>query len=340
MNPVAVITDYNALSFREVSTAVAKVLCKNGVDAKVRNLTELKIPEKNIICVGNIFHLSISYLQRFIPEHNVIFYAITEGIPILDSMSRQLSEKITYITPSNYTKQCLEQARLTVDAVIPHGIDINSQYDKTFLYRVKTAIPQPSKVAPSNVMLCVAGNWRRKAIDKLMIATKIVEKIMPDSFLILHSGIGDLNIVSMQHQLELSRFWLTNLWGVLSQEKLQSLFALCDFYVQPSFVEGFGLTFLEAMRWLKPVIAVDCPAQNEIIKHGYTGLLLPVTKTEEVIDHDRHAIKLHYFRMDNLVEAMIAMCDGGLRAKLAENIKKEIPKWSIDSYKKFEDWLK
>jgi glycosyltransferase involved in cell wall biosynthesis len=263
-------------------------------------------------------------------------------VPILDGMSRKISEDIHYITPSQYTKQCLEQAGLNVEAVIPHGIDLNSQHDESFYNRIKQSIPQPSKIAPSNIMLCVAGNWRRKALDKLLTAYKTIEKTVKDAFLILHSGIGDTNIIALQHQLMLKRFWLTNLWGVLPKEKLQSLYKLCDFYVQPSMVEGFGLTYLEAFRYNKPVVAIDCPATNEIIKDGYTGLLIPVTETEDIVWQQRHAIRLHHFDIDSLIDAMLLMCNSDVRQNMAKNIEKEKQKqeWDMNiHYKKFFRWL-
>ena len=340
MKPTAVITDFNAVSFREVALNVAQVLKKEGVKTAIYNLTAPKIPERNVIFVGNIFSLSISYAQRFLPEHNLIFYAITEGMPILDSMSKKISDGIHYITPSQYTRQCLEQAGLTVEAVIPHGIDLNSKHDEDFYNRIKQSIPQPSKIAPSNIMLCVAGNWRRKALDKLLTAYKTVEKVTRDAFLILHTGIGETNIVALQQQLMLKRFWFTNLWGVLPKEKLQSLYALSDFYVQPSQVEGFGLTYLEAFRWNKPVVAVDCPAGNEIVKDGYTGLLIPVTETEDTVWQQRHAIRLHYFDIDSLIDTMLLMCNSEVRAKMAKNIEKEKQKWDMNlHYKEFLRWL-
>lgn len=237
MKPTAVLTDFNAVSFREVSINIAKLLAKEGVQTRLLNLTATRIPEQNIIFVGNVFHLSISYAQRFLPQKNLIFYAITEGIPILDGMSKKISENIHYITPSQYARQCLEQAGLTVEAVIPHGINLDCTCDVDFLNRIKNALPQPSKVPPANIMLCVAGNWKRKALDKLLIAYKTVEKIVKDAFLILHTGIGETNIVALQEMLMLKRFWFTNMWGVLPQGKLQSLYALCDYYVQPCFSE-------------------------------------------------------------------------------------------------------
>jgi len=336
LKSLGIVTDFRAVSFRELSKSIAQVLKKEGVPTTIYNLDVSEIPDHNILFVGNIFSLSISYTQRFLPEHHVIFYAITEGVPILDSMSHKLSEKITYITPSLYTKECLEEAGLNCADVIQHGIPLNERYDKRFHDHVKQAIPQPSKVEPSNIMLCVAGNWQRKAIDKLLVASKTIENITKDAFLMLHSGIGDTNIVALQQLLELRRFWFTNAWGTLTPDKLSALYALCDFYVQPSMVEGFGLTYLEAFRFNKPVIGVNCPATNEIVKDGYTGLLLPVRKTEDVVWQERHAIRLHYFVLDDLINSMLIMTDEKTRQTFSENIKKEKHRWNVEiHYKKF-----
>ena len=105
-------------------------------------------------------------------------------------------------------------------------------------------------------------------------------------------------------------------------------------------IEGFSLTFLEAFRWNKPVIGVDCPAGNEIVKDGYTGILIPVTKTEDIVWQERHAIRLHYFDIDNLIDAMLLLCDQNVRAKMAKNIEKEKHKWDMNiHYKQFVKYL-
>lgn len=335
---LAIVTNFKAVSFREVSLSITRVLKKKGINCKVYNFSVAKIPEHNVLFCGNVFHLSISYLQRFLPERNVLFYAITEGVPILDSMSHKLSKKITYITPSLYTKECLESAGLNCEAVIPHGIPLNQKYDKRFYNHLKQSLPQPSKVEPSNIILNVSGNWRRKAIDKFLLAYKTVEKIVKDSFAILHSGMGETNIVALQNDLQLKRIWFTNLWGNLPKQKLSALYALCNFYCQASMCEGFGLTFLEAFQFNKPVIGVDCPAVNEIVKDGYTGLLIPVTSTEEIVWQQRHAIRLHHFDIDNLIDSMIILSDENVRNKMAENIKKE--KHRYDMQKTYANFLK
>ena len=255
-------------------------------------------------------------------------------------MSLKLSKKITYITPSLYTKQCLESAGLNCEGVIPHGIELNQKHDKRFYNYLKQSLPQPSKVEPSNIILNVSGNWKRKAIGKFLTAYKTVEKIVKDSFAILHSGIGETNIVALQNSLNLKRVWFTNMWGTLSKPKLAALYALCNYYCQPSMVEGFGLTYLEAFRFNKPVIGVDCPATNEIVKDGYTGLLIPITWTEDTVWQQRHAIRLHHFDIDDLIDAMIILSDEKTRHKFANHVQKEKKRWDMTKcYSKFLKYL-
>lgn len=336
MHSIAVISEPKAVSFWSISEQVASVLKKQGAECKVYPWDTPNIKEPNILFIGNVFSLSINYLQRFLPEKNVVFYAITEGNPILDPLSLDLSRDITFVTPSTFTKNCLEAVGIKVKQVIPHGVDPEQRSDEKFMQRIRTLIPQPSNVEPSNVMLCIAGNVQRKALDKLIIAYKTVQKTVKDSFLILHSGLGDTNIMALQQSLDLKRFLFTNSWGMLDKYKITALYRLCDFYVQPSQVEGFGLTYLEAFAQAKPVIGVDCPNTNQIVKNGYTGLLLPVNRTEDIVWQQRHAIRLFHFDVDSLIDAMLVMCDSNTRIKMSVNAKKEKNKWDMnDLYPRF-----
>jgi glycosyltransferase involved in cell wall biosynthesis len=341
VDSTAIVTDMKCVSFFEVSKDVASALQKKQVPIKIYNINAAKIPEKNIIFVGNIFHLPISYLQRFLPEHNVIFYAITEGIPILDYNSVQLCSHITLITPSLYTKSCLEQGGLRVEEVIPHGVNLQARTDLPFRDYLRENLPNAVRQKTHNIILNISGNVQRKALDKQLIAFKTVEHVIRDSYLILHTGLGDFNIVAFENSLELKRYWMTNLWGNLPKEKIHALYELCDFYCQPSYVEGFGLTYLEAFLHGKPVIGVDCSGVSEIVKDGVTGILLKPTKTEDIIWQQRHAIRLYHYDLDDLIKAMVLMSDEKTRNGMQVHIKEELPSWDMNLiYPKFLELLK
>lgn len=63
--------------------------------------------------------------------------------------------------------------------------------------------------------------------------------------------------------------------GHVSETQLTDLYARCGAFVLPSAGEGFGLVYLEAMAWQKPVIASASGAVPEVVDDGVTGLLVP-----------------------------------------------------------------
>ncbi|MEX2505471.1 MAG: glycosyltransferase [Pseudohongiellaceae bacterium] len=62
----------------------------------------------------------------------------------------------------------------------------------------------------------------------------------------------------------------------------------CDFYVQPSLSEGFGLALVEAMSCGVPVLATAVGGAPEIIEHGRTGWLLEQSTVEQLVAALRH----------------------------------------------------
>jgi glycogen synthase len=61
--------------------------------------------------------------------------------------------------------------------------------------------------------------------------------------------------------------------GKISDAELERNLAECDIFVGPSRYESFGLVFLEAMMFGKPVVGCRTGGMREIIQEGVTGLL-------------------------------------------------------------------
>ncbi len=61
----------------------------------------------------------------------------------------------------------------------------------------------------------------------------------------------------------------------LTDEELASRYSECSAFVLPSGQEGFGIVFLEAMRFSKPCIGGNAGGTPEVIEHDVTGLLVP-----------------------------------------------------------------
>ncbi len=61
--------------------------------------------------------------------------------------------------------------------------------------------------------------------------------------------------------------------GQVSDQELENYLAQCDIFVAPSRYESFGLVFLEAMMFSKPVVGCRVGGMKEVIEAGVTGLL-------------------------------------------------------------------
>lgn len=62
--------------------------------------------------------------------------------------------------------------------------------------------------------------------------------------------------------------------GIVSEEKLNALYQACDLFVAPSLYESFGLIYLEAMNYAKPVIGCQVGGIPEVVEQGVTGRLV------------------------------------------------------------------
>ena len=62
--------------------------------------------------------------------------------------------------------------------------------------------------------------------------------------------------------------------GFVSNAELRRLYQECDIFAVPSNYESFGLVFLEAMSWGKPVIGCRAGGIPEVIADGETGFLI------------------------------------------------------------------
>lgn len=102
--------------------------------------------------------------------------------------------------------------------------------------------------------------------------------------------------------------------GFIPEEKLAMHFTMCDYYIMPSYKEGFGIVFIEALYYGLPVIAGNKDGSADALEQGKWGQLID--------PFDINAIKLAIKQLYDLPQQ-----------SLVTNKKSLLSKFGYDAYK-------
>jgi glycosyltransferase involved in cell wall biosynthesis len=161
-------------------------------------------------------------------------------------------------------------------------------------------------------VLFVGRLEKRKGLDTLIKAIPSILDHMPQTRFTIVGGdtnstpIGGSYKRYLLKMLDKKYHQNVDFVGFVPDEELKRYYRNCDVFVAPSLYESFGLIYLEAMAWGKPVIGCDAGGVPEIVEDGETGILIP---PEDV---------------NALAEAIINLEDEKLRAKIGENGRKKV----------------
>jgi glycosyltransferase involved in cell wall biosynthesis len=72
--------------------------------------------------------------------------------------------------------------------------------------------------------------------------------------------------------------------GEVPEDKLNALYQSCDLFVAPSLYESFGLIYLEAMNFAKPVIGCRAGGVPEVVNDGVTGRLVDPNSPKQLAE--------------------------------------------------------
>lgn len=165
------------------------------------------------------------------------------------------------ITVSEFTKNCLlkQVIKEKIIRVVPNGIE--PEYFE-HLQTIKEKVPA----------LCFFGrlNWQ-KNVDVLIKALPEIETKIPEIHCeIFGSGPAEKSLKALVHDLKLERKvrfhgYIQDYNKMLKEAKKAHLF------VQPSTLEGFGITVIEALALKMPYVISNIPPFIEITKNGQGG---------------------------------------------------------------------
>ncbi len=231
---------------------------------------------------------------------------------LIGEMELALIKRAAYLVPnSQATVRMLEKVYdgVTGDkryTVVPHGIvPVPDEDIRPF------NLAQRARRSDAFTVLYVGRLEKRKGIMDLFRAIPLVLKQVPHAKFIIaggdnsqHDGFknqtgSDYPNYFAGHYRKLLPY--VSFMGAVSEDHLRQLYRSCDLFVAPSLYESFGLIYLEAMNYAKPVVGCQAGGIPEVVEHGVTGLLVepeaPLALAEAITTLLRSPTKLHTMGM-------------------------------------------
>ncbi|MGE5590096.1 MAG: glycosyltransferase family 4 protein [Bacillota bacterium] len=156
--------------------------------------------------------------------------------------------------------------------VVPNGT--------TALSRVR----RPSlRTASPPLILSVSNLIRSKGIDLNLRAVKEILPKYPDlHYLIIGDGPERPNLVALTQELGLQEH--VTFLGRRPHDEVMAAMATCSIFSLPSWQEGFGIVYLEALACGKPVIGCKGEGLADFVVDGVHGRLVARQALDELVD--------------------------------------------------------
>ena len=149
------------------------------------------------------------------------------------------------------------------------------------------AIREKYEFYGKKIVLMVGRLIERKGFDNTIKIFHEVKNEVSSAILII-IGIGEqedyLKVLVNERGLEKDIIFLKN----LSDEEIRFMYSICDVFLLPARTlenedtEGFGIVFIEANLFGKPVVGGKTGGTNDAIVNGVTGLLIDGNNLEEI----------------------------------------------------------
>jgi len=259
--------------------------------------TAKKIIKKEEIEYIQVSHiLPVGIVALMIKKYLGLPYLVyTHGMDILLPQSSKRKTKLIksilknadlVIANSNFTRNELLKLGVTdrkITVVHPCASLVPKDVDPR---RIDEAMNK-YKLKDKNILLTVGHLISRKGHDMVINSLKkVIEKIPNTVYLIIGDGPNKQSLKNLAESLNISDKVI--FLGNISNDDLQIFYRLCHIFIMPSReikekgdVEGFGLVFLEANLFEKPVIGGKSGGQIDAIENNYSGLLVnPIDENE------------------------------------------------------------
>ena len=139
------------------------------------------------------------------------------------------------------------------------------------------------KYENKKIILSVSHLIKTKGIDlNLRAIAKLKDKYQDLIYLIIGEGRKKKSLEKLTRDLNLEEN--VEFLGQLPHTKVMEYISICDIFSLPSWKEGFGVVYIEAMAHKKPVIACRKEGPEDFIKNKETGLLVKPKDVDNLVE--------------------------------------------------------
>ena len=220
------------------------------------------------------YYLKKKYkVPTIITLHSQDFHTTMNSVNYRKKLFQVLDAADRIITVNHKLKDIVkDQPFSSKITVVNNGIDIED------------CLPDNLETVLNGKRIISISNLKKdKGIDLNLGAISSLVRKYPDlEYFVVGDGEERSNLENFKDELNLEDnvFFL----GRLDHNQAMLKLAESDIFCLPSWPEGFGIAYLEAMSMGKPIIGAHGEGISDVINHGENGLLVKPQDVDEVIE--------------------------------------------------------
>ena len=204
-------------------------------------------------------------------------YTIFRAAKYRRAIQKVINAAAQTIVVSHKLRRVAEEHLANIDRITVINNGINP--DRLF----KESISLVEDWQEKRIIVSVSHLIRTKGIDLNLKALKqLVKKYSNLYYIVVGDGLIRNELTRLVRGLGLEN--CVEFVGQRSYRKAMEYMARCDIFSLPSWQEGFGVVYLEAMAHGKPVIGCQGEGIEDVIEHGKTGLLVKPRDVDSLIE--------------------------------------------------------
>ena len=262
--------------------------------ALFKTLALIRQKKFDVICIGDLQMQGwMTLLLKLFTKAKVILFIHGEELStktssrIFGKNARlYLHKSDGIIAVSQFTKNMIiQEYGISEDKIclISNGIDLEDYQPQSQSNAIIQKYTKPDEI----LIFGIGRLIERKGFDKAIEAISIVKEKGYNVHYVI-AGVGEMDGLLNNTIEELNLTSTVSLVGKLSHEELTSFYQHSDIFLMPNReldngdTEGFGLVFLEANAFKKPVIGGRYGGAVDAIIHNKTGLLVESKSKDEI----------------------------------------------------------